>query len=117
VLPKENRLSLKTEFARIRKNGRIFQGKLFSLLVVDQKLTTNDQRPKFAFIISKKIHRRATRRNRARRLLTEAVRVFLAKVKPGVEGVFLGKKMIIGKDFSEIKSEVEEIFKKAGLFK
>ncbi len=117
MLPKENRLSLKTEFARIRKNGRLFQGNLFSLLAVNQGLKTKDQQPKFAFIISKKIHRRATKRNRARRLLTEAVRVFLAKIKPGTEGVFLGKKMIIGKYFSEIKSEVEEIFKKAGLFK
>jgi len=117
MLSKRNRLPLKTEFVRIRRDGKVFQGKLFSLLVVDQRLTTNNQRPKFAFIISKKIHRRATKRNRAKRLLSEAVRIFLPQIQGGINGVFLARKSIIGKEFWEIKSEIERIFKKANLLK
>ncbi|MGB9706478.1 MAG: ribonuclease P protein component [Microgenomates group bacterium] len=113
MLPKQNRLPLKTEFERVRKNGKLFQGESFSLLVVARRLTSNDQRPKFAFIISKKIHPRATKRNRAKRLLAEAVRVFLPQIRGGVEGVFLAKKAIVGKGFGEIKNEVEKVFQKA----
>lgn len=117
MLPKQNRLSLKTEFNRIKKRGKLFQGKLFSLLVTDQRQKTKDQGPKFAFIISKKIHKRATKRNRARRLLSEAIRFFLPKIKEGVDGVFLAKKPIIGKEFVEVKTEAEEILKNANLLK
>jgi ribonuclease P protein component len=132
MLPKKNRLDLKKELFQIKRSGRLANGKLFSLLVkytpevflrqkrgssISEVKELSQPPPRFAFIISKKIHRRAVKRNQARRLLTEAVRVFLPKIKPGEGGVFLVKKAIIGKEFVEIKNEVEEIFKKANLFK
>jgi len=117
MLPKQNRLYLKTEFGRIQKRGRIIQGKLFSLLFLNQRLLTITQQPRFAFIVSKKIDKRAIKRNRVKRLLSEAVRLFLPQIRQGVEGVFLAKKEILGKEFAEIKNETEGIFKKANLFK
>jgi ribonuclease P protein component len=111
MLPKQYRLPLRTEFKRIKKNGRLFSGKFFSLLIAPQPQTS-----RFAFIISKKIHQKATKRNKARRLLVEAVRSILPQIKPGFDFVFLVKKTIVGKELSEIKKEVKKIFKNEKIY-
>ena len=112
MLPKRHRLPLRTELKRVQKNGRLYQGKLFSLLVCQQ---INDSPSRFAFIISTKIHKKAVERNRIRRLLTEAIRGNLANVKPGNEAVFLVKKAILKKQFKEVEEEVERLFGRAGV--
>ncbi len=91
---------------KVKKEGKLIPGRSFSLLV---KKRDDENFPRFAFIISKRIHKRATKRNHARRLLVEAVRAFLPKVKPGFDFVFLVKREIVGKKLPEIKKEVEEI--------
>ncbi len=112
MLSKRHRLPLRTDLTQVKKRGRLFQGKLFSLLVRKR----GDYQPsRFGFIISAKIHKRAVKRNRAHRLLTEAIRSLLPKLKPGFDSVFLVKKRIIGKELSEIKESTERIFKKASL--
>jgi ribonuclease P protein component len=112
MLSKQHRLPLRTDLVQVKKRGKLFQGKLFSLLVRER----NDSQPsRFGFIISAKIHKRAVRRNRAHRLLTEAIRPLLPKIKPGFDSVFLVKRKIIGKELSEIKESTERIFKKANL--
>jgi len=111
MLPKQYRLPLKIEFKRIKKEGKLFQGRFFSLLVAKQQFPV----ARFAFIVSKKIHNKAVKRNRFRRLLIESVRFFLPQIKSGVDGVFLTKKAIIDRDFGEIKNEMEKTLKKAGL--
>lgn len=112
MLPKQYRLPLRTELVRVQEEGRIFQGRLFSLLVAKRE---KNRPSRFAFIISTKVHKKATKRNRARRLLVEAIRELLPKIKPGFDCVFLAKKPIIGKESVEIKKETENLFRKAGL--
>lgn len=112
MLPRKYRLPLRTELNRVKERGNLFQGKLFSLLVEKRK----DKKPsRFSFIVSTKIHKRATKRNRARRLLTEAIRPFLSEISPSFDVVFLTKKAIIGKRSVEIKKELQELFKKVKL--
>jgi len=112
VLPKEYRLPLRKELNNLKKKGKIFQGQLFGLLV---GLMDKDKNSSFGFIISNKIHKKANKRNRARRLLGEAVYSFLPKVKKGYAVVFLAKKGIIEADFEKIKKEVNLLFGKAHL--
>ena len=111
MLPKQNRLPLRTEFKHLRKEGKIFQGKLFGLLLSPSPKAQN----RFAFIISTKVHKKAVRRNHARRLLSEAIKEFLPQIKPGFNGVFLAKKTLIDADYSQIKKEMSLLFKKARL--
>lgn len=107
MLPKENRLPLRREFLRVKERGRLIPGKFFSLIVASRK----DSHPsRFAFIISKKIHKKATRRNRIRRLLVESIRSLLPKIKSGQDCVFLVKKSILDKELSVLKKEVEKFF-------
>jgi len=112
VLPKKYRLPLKTEFSYLKKKGKIFQGKLFALLLVSQ---TKKSFFRTAFVISNKIHKKAVKRNKARRLVNEVVYELLPKIKKGYDGVFLAKKAIIKADYKEIKKETLMVLKKAHL--
>lgn len=113
MLPQKYRLSLRTELKRVKTTGRLIYGRLFSLLVSKQLMHGKPSR--FAFIISSKVHKRAVKRNQAKRLLSEAIYGLMSKIKPGFDGVFLAKEAIIGKELIEIKREVEKIFRQAGL--
>lgn len=113
MLPKQHRLVLRKEFNRIKKQGQFFQGRLFSLLIIKQA----SLKKRFAFVVSKKIAKNATKRNKIRRLLAEAVYDYLTRIKTGVDGVFLIKKTIIAKNLDQIKKEVERIFKQADLLR
>ena len=114
MLPKQHRLPLRTELKRVQKEGKLIHGQLFSLLVATQ-LSINDGLSRFGFIISSKVHKKAVKRNRAGRLLNEAIQSLLPALKPGFDGVFLARKTIVDKNLNEIKKEVERIFRKGGL--
>lgn len=111
MLSKQYRLPRK-EFKKVCKKGRLFQGKFFSLLAIGQKQPV----VRFAFIVSKKIDKKAVARNRIKRLLSEAVYRFLPEIKSGVDGIFLVKKAIGGRNFEEIREEMKEVLIKANLF-
>lgn len=113
MLLKKHRLPLRTELKRIKKEGILIQGDLFSLLVSRQP--RKNQFSRFGFIISTKIHKKAVKRNRVKRLLNEAILGLLPKIKPGFDVVFLAKKKIIEADLKEIKREVKKLFAKAGM--
>jgi len=112
MLAKKYRLPLKTEFGRIKKQGRLYHSQSFSLLLAKQ---SGDSR--FAFVVSKKIDKRAVKRNRVRRLLTESVRSLLPRLKSGMDVIFLAKKEITGRDFSQLSKEVNSMFTKLQLLK
>ena len=113
MLPKQNRLPLRTELKRLKKEGRLFQGKLFGLLVGRSHPLGEPSR--FAFIISTKIHKRAVKRNRAKRLLSEAIKDLLPQIKSGFDVVFLAKKNLIEANLWQIKKEISLLFRKTYL--
>jgi len=109
MLPKQHRLPLRTEFRRIKKQGKFIQGSFFSLIICSRLSVAGCQSAsRFAFIVSKKINPLATRRNRIRRLLSEAIYSGIAEIKPGFDFVFLVKKSILGKNLTEIKKEISQ---------
>jgi ribonuclease P protein component len=61
-------------------------------------------KPRFAFIVSKKIDKRATVRNRMRRTMSESVRHILGTIRP-IDGICIAKKNFA--DFPQ--TEVEKI--------
>lgn len=109
MLPKQYRLPLKTELARVKETGRIFPGDFFGLLAAPQPPELEVRFARMAFIVSKKIHLKANRRNRVRRLMREAARALLPKFKPGWDFVFLAKRTILGKSLAEIKKEINRV--------
>ena len=109
AFPKQNRLPLRKEFNRLKKEGQMIHGRFFSFL-----FTPGDKFPRFAVIVSKKIDKQAVQRNRIRRLINESVQTYLSQLKP-IDGVFLVKKAITGQDFKAVGIETEILFKKARL--
>ena len=110
MLPKQHRLS-DQDFAVVKKEGEKFFGPLFGLLVREDE--GNEVR--FGFIVSKKIDKRATVRNRIKRQLDQALFPFLSQIKPGIKAVFLARRSLINQEFAQIKSEMVRMLKKGDL--
>jgi len=68
---------------------------------------------RFGFVISKKISKKAVDRNRIKRLLSEAVKMNLGKIKSqGNKIVFLTKRTMLDKKMAEVESEVKQMLGK-----
>lgn len=119
MLPKKYRLSLRTEFKQIKKEGKLIQGRLFGLLVASQPFsetkTDISQTSKFAFIVSNKVSKKAVVRNRLRRWLSEVIWLLKDETKENYNGVFLVKKLMTEVNYSQVKDEVRLILQKAKL--
>lgn len=69
---------------------------------------------RFTFIVSTKIDKRATVRNRMRRTMSESVRHLLPKLT-AMDGIFVAKKNFADMGQTDVQVIVEELFKKAGV--
>ncbi len=72
---------------------------------------------KFAFVVSKKIHKRAVIRNRIKRLMRESVRLLLKNNKienlnKYLSVIIVARKGSIGADFEKINNSIYDLIKK-----
>jgi len=104
MLPRPYRLSL--------SKTTPFQGKRFSFGFFDFVVNSNQaERPRFAVIISKKVAKKATARNRARRLIMKALENLCNKVDNS------DLLIIVKKDLSQFSSQEVASFLKEALTK
>lgn len=112
MLPKENRLTQKQDFDIVRTRGKLIQSNSFAF----GYLATSAEIPsRFGFIVSTKISKKATLRNRAKRAIRQGIQQNLNNLKPGIDGVFLAKTSILTKANSEIITEVKAVLRSAGI--
>lgn len=109
MLPKEHRLTDDYDFRRVKRLGKSYHCPLFKLSIASQKVSAA---PRFGFVISKKIDKRATVRNRIKRLLRQAVRERLEKIPNGFDIVFVVRPNIVGKSYEEINIEFNKVLSK-----
>lgn len=112
MLARKNRIIGKSNFEKIKNEGILYQGKAFGLAVLKRE---ESNLPRFAFVISTKISKKAVERNRAKRRLGEAVRKNLDKTKNGFDVLFLAKKEILKSSAAEIADEITRLFKEADI--
>jgi len=116
MLPKENRLTDDYDFRRVKRLGKSYHCPLFKLSLAQRKVAgppSGETSPsRFGFVISTKIDKRATVRNRIKRLLREAVRANLTKVPNGFDFVLVVRPQIVGKNYEEISAEVNQVLSK-----
>lgn len=111
MLPKENRLTKKTDFTQVSKRGEVIQSKNFGLAYFR---ANNNKAPKFGFIVSNKISKKAVDRNKVKRVLRQVVRELVGDVKNGLLFVLLVKKSILGASQDELKRELEGKLRQIG---
>jgi len=111
MLPRENRLKKEEDFKKVFKKGRGFTNNLFVLKIVKNNLDIS----RFAFVISKKISKKATIRNRIKRRLDNVIRADLPKIKKGWDGIIIVLPGAEIKDFKEIEEDINQLLEKARL--
>lgn len=110
----ERRLRLRhaADFERLRSHGRRWQHPLALLIVVPNGLELS----RFAFSASRRVGK-ATHRNRAKRLLREAVRLHRDRLAPGWDCLFIARNETASETLAEVSSAVEGLLGRAGVLR
>jgi len=111
MLPQVNRVKKKKDFEALFKNSRSFKNNLFIFKIAKNSLEIN----RFGFVVSQKVSKRATVRNKVRRRLASAVRAEAKNTKAGADVVIIALSGIEKKEFSEVKEAVKNTLIKSGL--
>ena len=110
MLPKQYRLKKRTAFkATYKVKNSLHKGgvTLFAGILKRDNYPT-----KAGFVVSKKVHKRAVKRNRLKRLMRESYRLLLKQGDLGVSQkymslVFIGTEKALGKSFNEIMLNIK----------
>ena len=113
MLPKKNRLKKKKDFARVYRQGELIKGNFLIVKIIDNQLDYS----RFGIVVSKKVSKKATVRNKAKRRLREAIRSVITEIKGGFDIIVIALEIIQEKDFWQIKEELKKIFLRANLFR
>jgi ribonuclease P protein component len=108
MLKKANRIRKTKEYDDIFKTGKSYKALYFVLIV--KRNTELENGPKFGFIASKKVGG-AVERNRAKRLLREAIRIQLDKFPKDIEASVIAFHSINDKSIEDISKEMEKLIK------
>lgn len=115
MLPKSNRLTSKHDFEHLLNEGDIIQLAHFGL--VYKQVEDTSVQPRFGFIISNKISKKAVERNRIRRILRSVVRSLINNIQPGYMFVVLARKNILMQNHLDLEKELTVAFKHSGALK
>ena len=111
MLPKENRLQKSKDFDLVYKKGRFFNTKFFGLKYAENGLSQS----RIGFVVSTKVHKKATKRNLLKRRMRESVRLNLNKIKPGYDIVITARTGAWALEYGEIEGEILFMLKKTGI--
>ncbi|MBI4090151.1 MAG: ribonuclease P protein component [Candidatus Kerfeldbacteria bacterium] len=105
MLPRANRLRRATSFSRVYQSGRSVGGRL---LVVRGLRTRPGHPARAGIVVSTKVSKLATVRNRLRRRLRAAIRSKL-RAFPGVDLVVIAKPPSRGQPFAALDAELNSL--------
>jgi ribonuclease P protein component len=110
------RLQSTTDFERVRRDGRSHAHPLV-VLIADRRPSEQDDETIFppsrcGFAAGRPVGK-AARRNRAKRLLREAVRVRAALIAPGWDLIFIARAGLAGATLKEAQAAVDSLLRRA----
>jgi ribonuclease P protein component len=109
MLPKKYRLKKSGDIKGVLKFGRTDREGFLTFKTRENNLTIS----RFAFLISLKISKKATVRNRLRRKLSEFVRINLSKIKNNIDAVLIVSSDFSKKDDKEAGELINRLFARA----
>ncbi len=110
MLSQKHRLAKRNDIQRVFKQGKGVKSSFLYFKAVENNLSC----ARFAFVVSKKISKKSTERNRIRRLLRESVRNNMVEKNYDIVIIVLPEILKIISDFKKMKlSDVEKIIKKS----
>lgn len=112
MLPKQYRLKNRSAFKatyKVKNSSHKGGVTLFAGI-----LKKEDTLTKVGFVVSKKVHKRAVKRNRLKRLMRESYRLLLKENNLGnsqkyLSLIFVGTENALGKNFDEINNAIKKL--------
>jgi len=113
MLPKINRLRRKKDFERIFKKGKGFKEDLLFLKIIKNNLGLI----RFGFVVSQKISKKATVRNKIKRRLRAMIGKEIKKNETGFDILFIVSPGLEKKKFQDVEKIINKLLQKAGIKK
>jgi len=106
------RLRENEDFQKVRQEGRSWTQPLMVLCILPNGLSHS----RFGFSVSRRIGKAAVR-NRAKRMMREAVRRRASEIPLGQDLVFIARAPMVRAPFREVEAAVAKLLSQAGLIK
>ena len=111
MLPKENRLKKRIAFTATYRTGVSYHKD--GITVFCGKKKTTETPTKIGFVVSKKIHKRAVKRNRIKRLMRESVRLYIKDCEnfdtKYMSLIFVASSRLLDKNFKEVDIGIKKL--------
>ena len=105
------RLRKNNEFQRVRQQGR----SIMSPLLILAWMPNDVEKIRVGFVVSGRISKRAVDRNHIKRLLSEAMRVFLPRLPTGLDIVVSARQKASMADLHTLEQDMLTLLRKAQL--
>lgn len=111
MLPKAYRLKKRVAFNATYRTGVSYHKNGITVFCGRKK--KEDYPTKIGFVVSKKIHKRAVRRNRIKRLMRESLRLQIKNNPnfdtPYMSLIFVASSKLLGKSYSEVDEAMKKL--------
>lgn len=110
MLPKDFRLKKRSAFAATYRTGKTLHKDGITVFIGKEK--NNELPTRIGFVVSKKIHKRAVKRNRIKRLMRESYRLL---IKEGsvpdkyISLIFVASSKLLDMNFKEIDNAIRKL--------
>jgi len=113
MLAQINRLQKEKDITKVLRKGKGFKEDFLVL----KTLNKDSGGPRFGFIISQKVSKKATVRNKIKRRLSELVKVKIKSSIKKSDNLIIASPGLELKDFWEMEEMINNLFKKSGIIK
>ncbi len=110
MLPKNYRLKKRSAFAATYRTGKTLHKDGITVFIGKEK--SNDAPSKTGFVVSKKIHKRAVKRNRIKRLMRESYRLLIkegAVSDKYISLIFVASSKLLNMNFKEVDNAMRKL--------
>ncbi len=110
MLPKDYRLKKRSAFTATYKTGKTLHKDGITVFIGKEK--PNEYPTKIGFVVSKKIHKRAVKRNRIKRLMRESYRLLIkegAVSDKYISLIFVASSKLLNMNFKEVDNAMRKL--------